>query len=435
MDNVVPLTQNLHKFIATLPGDDAIQTARKSSWAQFEEFGIPSSKLEKYKYTNLSKINLENLSTTAPAHLIPDHILAKFRLSENEVSASFVFVNGHFVPTQSILPCLPMGARIWALADALKKMPARIAPFFNNEHTASTSLTALNNATAQSGVVMWFDPKVVPEKPIEILNISTDNSLNNMKHIIVLGDEAKLELVETFIAPKDATGWTNTVINAEIGEGAQLKHYRNQREMGKSHNTGRTIANIAANGRYKGVCLDSGAALSRYDIDTHFNGTGGTMSLDGVTLASGKQHTDVTCYTQHKATDCSSDITYHNVVGGKARSVFQGKFHVEQDAQRTNDNMQCRNLLLSETAKAESKPELEIHADDVKCAHGSTTGSLDNEQLFYLTSRGISKKQAKSMLIHAFVHTTLDEIKHPGVHDHFIDAADQWLNTFEQEVL
>lgn len=421
---VVPFSRTLPQAVQALGGSSVLQAARVQALAAFTTAGLPGAKQEAYKYTNLTHIPLTQLSTTPPAHAIPAHVLAPFRLQAADVAASFVFVNGHFMPNLSLAPQLPMGGRAWALADALKQQPQQFEPFFTaNPH----SLAALNNALGSSGVAVWFGPKTVCDKPLEIINICTDNSLNNLKHIILLDDEAHLTLVETCIAPKGTTGWTNSMMHVAMGNGSNLQHHRNQREAQHSHFTSLIDLNLAEHCTYTATSLASGSKLSRYETNVVFNGPHSKVALNGVTLAAGTQHTDVTTRIRHQAAHCSAKVVQHNVVAGHARSVFQGKFYVAQEAQKTDDYMLCKNLLLSPCAKAESKPELEIYADDVKCGHGSSTGSLNKEQLYYLQARGLSAPAAKSLLVHAFVHETLENVPHPAVQQHFMAAADIWL--------
>lgn len=222
---------------------------------------------------------------------------------------------------------------------------------------------------------------------------------------------------------KSTHDWQNAVIDIRLGENATLHHFYSQNEGSQTTHTGQVEVHLAKGAHYGSAVLMQGSSLGRLTFNAHFNGEGATLRLSALQTGSDKQHQDITASFYQNVPHTRADVLCHNVMDGKAHGIFQGKFSVAKDAQQTDSAMLCKSLLLSETARATAKPELEIYADDVKCAHGATTGHLDEEALFYLQARGLSRAQATALLQQGFMQAVIEHV------------ADETLQKLLQEAL
>ncbi|GLR65880.1 Fe-S cluster assembly protein SufD [Acidocella aquatica] len=356
---------------------------------------LPTQRLESWRYTDLRALNAMSFAE-APAASLPDGLpdIGVPRL---------VFVNGRFDEAAS--SALPF-ARNFAAVDEVSDLPlARI----NAEH-------------AHDGVTLEI-PDGVDAGVVLLVSYANGGALHP-RHRVSLGAGAALTLLE--VVKGDGVYWHNPVTDIVLAQGASLAHYRLQDESQEAFHLATIRATVAADAAYESFTAVMGAKLSRAEFHVELTGAKAHTHLNAAQLLGGSQHGDFTSVVRHKAPDCSSRQTVKSVLCDSARGVFQGRIEVERVAQKTDGYQMSQALLLSPTAEMDIKPELQIYADDVKCSHGATIGALDEEQVFYLRSRGIPEDTARSMLIRAFLTEALEPVTHEGAHALFEAAIETW---------
>jgi Fe-S cluster assembly protein SufD len=284
-------------------------------------------------------------------------------------------------------------------------------------------MVALNTMLAEDGAALHvpagFDAGVV-----QLVSIVTGDADFHPRHSIHLGAGARLTLVE--ISAGQGTYLLNTVAEIHVGDGAALTHIRLQDEATTAFHVSTTYAAVAASASYDSFTLNVGARLSRTEVHAQLTGKGGIAHLNAAQLLAGSQHADFTSVVSHTAPGCQSRQTVKTVLAGRSRGVFQGKIEVARQAQKTDGYQMNQALLLSPYAEIDSKPELEIFADDVKCSHGATVGELDAEQMFYLRSRGVPEAEARSILVRAFLAEALDAVTDDTIRARLETAVETW---------
>ncbi len=260
----------------------------------------------------------------------------------------------------------------------------------------------------------------------DILFTGQAGILHSPRLKIVLEEGAELTIVERHEGA--GSYWKNMVTDIQVGANARLHHIRIQDDSAEAVNTNMVNISLGRDAIYDSFTLNIGGKLTRHEIHARIIGENAELSLNGVNLLQGEQHGDTTILIEHEAPHCRSNQFYRSILNGKARGVFQGKIHVHQAAQKTDGYQLANAILLSETSEMDTKPELEIYADDVKCSHGATTGQLDEEPVFYLRSRGLSEKQARELLIQAFVDEVVDKIADETVQSAVRERTGQWLS-------
>jgi Fe-S cluster assembly protein SufD len=387
---------------ARLPGahGDWVPAYRDRCAAALRAQGFPTRRVEAWKYTDLALLTGgvfgEPLTGIDDAVALPE-----------TANPRAVFVDGRFRADLSTLDALPYAAD--SLAQALPDVQARLGAVAAPEEHA---LAALNGMLFEDGLVVDV-PEGVAGGVLEIVSIAAASERApafHPRHLVRLGAGATLTLVETAAGPANARYLHNPVFEIELSRDARLSHGRVQREGREALFLSTVYARVADGGVYDNFTLVAGARLSRNEIHVALQGPKAEAHMNGAQLAADGQHTDTTTTLDHAAPDCSSRQTYKTVLAGKSRGVFQGKILVRQVAQKTDGYQMNQALLLSEQAEIDSKPQLEIYADDVKCSHGATVGALDAEQLFFLRSRGIPRAQAESMLVEAFLTEAVEAV-------------------------
>ena len=277
-----------------------------------------------------------------------------------------------------------------AAADArynkiIRKYLARNAGYHNN------GLTALNTAFLQSGVFIWIPKNVKSKQPLQITFVAEggSDSASFPRVLVVAEENSSATLIESFVSNGDGRYFTNAIVEIVLKDGAQLEHYRLQRESKNAFHVSTTSAELGRASRYDTTSINLGAQLSRHDISVVMDHEGAETSVDGLYMVGSDQHTDTHSVIDHKQPHCSSHQLYKGILDGNGRAVFNGKIYVREGAQKTDAMQTNKNLLLSDKARVDTKPQLEIYADDVKCAHGAAVGQIDPEELFYLETRGI----------------------------------------------
>lgn len=399
--------------IAALPGDAGVQALRQQAADIFARTGLPGRRNEDWKYTDLSRLTATLGETWWKASVaetaIPDNLgiegLDAYRL---------VFVAGEFQPQQSTIPD---GVQLLPLAELLADDPdERAHCLFKLDESAPlfNGVLAANTALAKDGLCACIGENIKLDKPLYVIYES-----NNTAHVlngVMLGQGAEATLIEHFVG-SDAinAGLSNIATYIRLQDNASLTHYRLQLEGVKQFHIGRAEVKQSRDSRYILHAVELGGNLSRADIVVDLAETGASCELNGLFVASGRQHMDHHTRIDHNAPHCVSREKYRTVLDGRSHAVFNGKIVVAEGAVKTDSAQSNANLLLSKNAEIDTKPELEIYHDDVKCAHGVTVGQLDETQLFYLKSRGLSEQEARQLLTFAFADEVLVAMNIPRV--------------------
>jgi Fe-S cluster assembly protein SufD len=407
--------------LGDLPGASALpcRRRREESFARVEALGFPGPKAEAWKYTQLAP--LAKLEFRLPERVeVGLAELAPF-LIDDPAATRLVFLNGRFAPNLSDALSAENGVRVASLDQALERGEADcldVLPGAEDEDGEEGALSALNAALAAGGCLIDLADHAAPRGPVQLLFVSLGQerpTLISPRNLVVLGDGGRLDLVESHVALGGSGNLTNLVNRIVVGRGAQLRHDRLQQGEVAGNLIGRTIYRIAADARLTQSLATLGGALVRNETLALVEGRGAELQLNGLYLTRARQHVDNTIRVDHAAPGSVSDQFYKGVLDGEARAVFAGKIVVRRDAQKTNAYQANNNLLLSPDVEIDTKPELEIFADDVKCSHGATSGELDERELFYLRSRGLDRATARSMLTFAFADEVIERFANTAV--------------------
>jgi Fe-S cluster assembly protein SufD len=416
-----PFLENFDRFESALQ-PSWLLPLRKAGIARFAELGFPTVKEEDWRFTNVAPLARLPLR---PAGEPADDAAAKAALEKYIFAglpgARLVFVNGQYSTALSSLHGLPEGVRVSNLMAALvadseflKRQFSLYAPANHN------AFAALNQAFfTDGGFVQVPDGVSVPE-PIQFIFISTagqDGETITPRNLVVAGANSRATIIESYLAADKAAYFTNTVTEIAAGDNAVLEHVKFQDESNAAFH----LATMAAQlGRASNVSIHSfalGAKLSRTNIRAKLAGEGLECILNGLYLTRGEQLADHHMIVEHAQPHCASHEYFNGILDDKSKGVFHGRILVQEIAQKTDAKQTNKNLLLSDHATADTKPQLEIYADDVKCTHGATVGQLNDESIFYLRSRGIGTENARRMLIHAFAGEIIARVKHDAVRE------------------
>lgn len=400
-----------------LPGQavPAVRVLREQGLARFAELGFPTTRLEDWKYTNVSAIAgqlfkpvngaLSNVSSgQLQSHLFAD--LLAHRL---------VFVNGRYAPALSSVGALPTGVTVGSLAEILATRPAIVEPHLGKiAPTGTNGFTALNAALFADGACVHLARGAVVEQPIYVVYVTTGDAESVMtapRNLVALEESAQATVIEQYLALGDARYLTNVVTEAALGANSRLEQYRLQQESAKSYHIGAWHVRQARDSRFLSHTVDLGGLLARNDLHSVLSAEGTECEFNGLYVVDGRSHVDNHTCVDHAKPRGTSREYYKGVLDGMARAVFNGRVVVHPDAQQTDAQQMNNNLLLSRNAEVDTKPQLEIYADDVKCSHGATVGQLDADALFYLRSRAVDEQAARDLLTYAFANDVLSRMK------------------------
>jgi Fe-S cluster assembly protein SufD len=389
----------------------ALRRLRRAGIERFVELGFPTSRNEDWRFTNVTPI-----ARTA------------FRLAERvrgdevrplldkvpQFRKRLVFVNGCFMPGLSNILDLPKGVVLDGLAQVLETRPALVEPHLaQHADYEEHAFTALNTGFTADGGFLLVPRGVALEAPIHLVYLSTARSptMAHPRNLIVLEPSSQATIVETYLGPEAHVYLTNAVTEIVIGENARLDHYKLQSESKSAFHVATTQVHQARSSNFSTHSIGLGGSLVRNEVRVRLDGPGCEATVNGLYSISGTQHHDNHTVIDHAQPHCASHELYKGILDDKAHGVFNGKIFVRQDAQKTDAKQTNQTLLLSDDATINTKPQLEIYADDVKCTHGATVGQLDAEALFYLRSRGLAEAEARALLLFAFANDIIDRIK------------------------
>lgn len=410
----------LTKIPATDGGSEWLAKLRRTAVDNAERTGLPGVRTEAWKFTNLNALKaLEPVAATGTAEIARPATFAGLEAVEMHLS------NG----TLTHADTMPEGVELVGLSDP-DSAPDWVSETLGTiADTGPHPFTAINTGAFSGGVALRIRRGASVDTPI-LLMVDTGGDAEQTvaahpRVLIVVEDGATADMIE--IHTGRGAYVNNAVTEISIGKDARLGHYKLQAESGEAFHIAMTAAHCADNSTYDSFALSTGARLARNEIRATLDGRHIEYRINGGYLACGDQHLDTSTFIDHARPDCASHELYKGVLADRAHGVFQGKILVRPDAQKTDGYQMNRALLLSREAEINSKPELEIYADDVKCSHGATVGELEDDQLFYLMARGIPRERARAMLVAAYVDEAIDQIQREPVREAFRSAAADWM--------
>ncbi|MEP6718773.1 MAG: Fe-S cluster assembly protein SufD [bacterium] len=407
---------------------------REGAIERFLELGFPSVKEEEWKYTNVAAIARAEFQPAVSSDHTPrsEAELELIRSVPETSSSQLVFVDGGLRKDLSTLTALPQQVVAIDLgqamaderySDIVRTHLARQADYVVN------GFTALNTAFINHGAFVYIPKGVVVEVAIHLLFIaSSERTANFPRVLIVAGENSKATIIENYVSAATEEYLTNGVVEVVLQEGARLEHYKVQRESVEAFHVATTAVGLGRNASYDTTTITFGAQLSRHDIVVTMDHEGAECWVDGLYLVTGSQHADTHSVIDHRQAQCTSHQLYKGILDGKSRAVFNGKVFVRHNAQKTDAMQTNKNLLLSNEARVDTKPQLEILADDVKCAHGAAVGQIDEDELFYLETRGIHPDLGRNLLTYGFAEEVIAKIKIDSIRHELDEAVLHRLN-------
>lgn len=391
---------------------------RRAAFARFADQGFPPARSEDWKYTSTRPLEKRSFTPVpATSDAISSAPLQPVLL-RNTATSALIFVNGLYQPTAHSMPHVP-GLRITSLESALLNSPAQLeAALASSSVWGNDPFTALNTAFLRDGIVIELDDGVQLDAPLQLVFVSTRQAQALACHpriLLRLGRGARAMLVEAWFGLEGATNFINSYTQIALDEAAQLEHLTLQRESNQEFHVSRIQVAQQCGSRYHSHTFNLGGSWVRTDLHVRLLAPQAEAMLSGLYHVGGTQHVDNHTCIEHLAPQTRSNELYRGIIGGHAHAVFNGKVLVAEHAVKTDAAQSNNNLLLSRQAEIDTKPELEIYADDVKCSHGATVGQLDEDALFYLRSRGLALEQARDLLLGAFALVVLERIASPSL--------------------
>ncbi|HEY0256217.1 MAG TPA: Fe-S cluster assembly protein SufD [Candidatus Methylacidiphilales bacterium] len=413
--------------ISTIPGEpEWVSSRRKSELARFVEKGLPSVREEDWRFTNVKPVaGLAFEPAGRPADPGAE-VLEAFPLAKLPGSR-LVFINGHFFPALSSIGERGADAKIMTLAEALVREPELIKRhLFQSSQDRETSFGALNGGLFRDGAFIYVPKGVSLADPVHLLYLFTPGGSGEAsypRNLIVAEEGAQLTVVESYAGTIPGKYFTNGVTELAAGDGASIEYLKLQDESRESFHLGTIAVSVGRASRVRIHSMALGAKLSRTNIHAKLAGEGAECLLNGLYVVDEERLADHYMIVDHAMPHGTSHEYFNGILAGKSKGVFHGRIIVELDAQKTDAKQTNKNLLLSDDATIDTKPQLEIYADDVKCTHGATIGQLSDEAIFYLRSRGIPRETARRMLIHAFAGEIIDRVRHEAIREELNDLV------------
>jgi Fe-S cluster assembly protein SufD len=393
---------------------------RQEAFRRFENLGFPTTRQEEWRFTNVKRIAETEFALAEIPPPLSRETISPFVLDEDYLR--LVFVNGHYVGDLSATAATPQGAVVSSLSAALADQPALIEDHLGQLASDDNAyFAALNSAFIRDGAFVHVPRGVVVERPIHLLFISTDNSSPTASHprnLIIAQRETQATIIESYVGLNDGVYLTNAVTEVSVAENAVVDHCKLQQESAHGYHVATTQVRQQRASRFSSHYFSLGGQLVRNEVDVTLDDEGCECTLNGLYIAAGDQHMDNRTRIDHTKPHCNSHELYKGILDERAKGVFNGKIYVHPDAQKTDAKQSNRVLLLSDDAVIDTKPQLEIYADDVKCTHGATVGQIDETALYYLRSRGISEDLARSLLVFAFGNEIASELKLEAIRAH-----------------
>jgi Fe-S cluster assembly protein SufD len=425
------------RVAGSLPGNDLpwLRAKRESAIKRFFELGFPTRRNEAWKYTRLAPIEKRAFVPAKATSEVSSADAERFYLSETDCH-HLVFVDGHYSAPLSSPGELPEGVLIEDLSGALERTPELLAEILTDGDSENHhAFSALNSAFMHDGALVRLPKDGVVTYPIHLIFVATgkqDDFVTNPRVVIHAERGSRAAIVESYVSLNDAVYFNNMRTDVTVGASACIEHYKLQRESRKAFHISELRVHQSAASAFHSHSFSFGGALARNDIRVGLDAEGAVCTLNGLFLADGRQHVDFHTYIDHYKPGCVSKEFYKGILSGRARGVFNGAVYVHPGAIKTDAHQSNKNLLLSRDAEIDTKPQLEIYADDVKCSHGATIGQLDENMLFYLRSRGIDERAARGLLVYGFARDIIDRIEVIAIRNRLAESLLRWLPHADQ---
>jgi Fe-S cluster assembly protein SufD len=426
-------SKGFQEFRKEAPGNGItwMESLREEGIKKFLELGFPTPENEDWRFTNVTPIARTVFSIEKNGHgQLAPAVLDKYTFPKLK-TIRLVFVDGAYTPGLSDVSALPKGVKVLSLPSALSSEDELVKKYLSKYADFSKeAFTALNTAFMQDGGFVYIPGATRLREPVHLLYITAngDNpTMTNHRNLIVVGDNCEANIIEHYVSLDESVYFSNVVTELVVGENSSVGHYMIECESRKAFNvsTLRVQQGRSSNIRSHSVLL--GGALVRNNVHPVLAGEGCDSLINGLFMPTGRQHMDNYMVVEHASPHCDSRQFYNGVLDGRSRGVFHGRIIVHKDAQKTDAKQTNRNLLLSDHAQIDTKPQLEIYADDVKCTHGATIGQMDENAVFYLRSRGIKDETARDILLGAFTSGTLESMQLEGIRDYCEGLVAEWF--------
>ncbi|MDA0323301.1 MAG: Fe-S cluster assembly protein SufD [Verrucomicrobia bacterium] len=389
--------------------------ARRRAFDDFRQRGLPTRRDEEWKYTNVRQLG--DVSYRLPESATPTSNLDAYAAYRDDADLELIFIDGVFDAAQSRLADLPAGVWAGSVEQALPGHGDVIQQFLSAWDGAD-AFAYLNGAFLETGAFIDVDPNTVVPVMIHVLHVITDAgkaSMTSPRTFVRVGRSSEVRILESFVSHSGEACFINQISDMDVAENAHLEHCMVQAQGLEATHIGTTRVRQAAHSHVATFACALGAKLARHNLRVELNGEGTHTNLDGLYATKDGQHVDNHTSIDHRHPNSTSNQLYKGVLNGKSRAVFNGKIFVRDIAQKTNAYQLNRNLMLGPECKVDTKPQLEIFADDVKCTHGAAIGQLDDEEIFYLESRGISREHAVRLLSHGFARDVFERVQDEGI--------------------
>jgi len=413
--------KSFREFESSLNGEAAspIHELRKSAIVKLEELDFPTIKNEDWKYTNILPMLSYSFRPAGKTTLKKEDI-KKYFINDVDVHLA-ALVNGRFSEELSDIGTLPEGVIVDSLANIIKNNPGLVQKYLGKYINIENGFVALNTAFTLDGLFICIPDNIVLEKQIHILHLSGNGGehvLSQPRNIIIAGKNSKAGLIESYNSINNTVNLTNVISEVIALENSHVEIYKIQNESHENFHINRTQVEQKKGSELTVYTATFGGAITRNDLNTVLDGENCTANLYGLYIIDSSQHVDNHTLIDHAKPYCQSNELYKGVLNDRSHGVFNGKVFVRKDAQKTNAYQSNKAILLSKDALIDTKPQLEIFADDVKCSHGAAIGQLDEESVFYLRSRGIGEEKARTVLIRAFANDVFELIESEPLHNH-----------------
>ncbi|HET6349981.1 MAG TPA: Fe-S cluster assembly protein SufD [Candidatus Krumholzibacteria bacterium] len=413
-----------------------VHELRRAGFETFRTLGFPSLREEDWRFTRTRPIAELDFMPAEVATNVDEAAIVAHTFDDSHCHR-LVFVNGRVSAGLSRIGKLPRGVWIGALSDALRERGDRVKTLLGKGVDLGTQrFVALNTAFWSDGMYVEVADSVVLDRPIHVVHVTVPGSTPAMTHprLVVVADRgAEVAIAESHIGLGDAQYFTNAVSEMVCGDNASLTHWKVQRESTRAFHVAMQTARVGASARFSTMNICMGGALVRNDVHTLLAGEGIDARVDGLYLAGGRQHVDNHTFIRHGQPHCHSFELYKGILDGHSRGVFNGRIYVDPVAQKTDAKQENNCMLISDDARINSNPQLEIFADDVKCTHGAAIGKTDDESLFYLRSRGIPLTEARDLMVYAFASEVLERITEEPLKVRLEDDIFDWLERSRRE--
>lgn len=425
------LVADFHARESVMNGEasSAFHQKKRAALAEFDKLGFPTTRNEEWKYSNVKDLISVSYNFNAGSSLeLAD--LEDLKIPAQDANIIY-FVNGHYNAELSRIISSQDQIMISSLSEAYKSNPALVNSYFNElVKDQDDAFTALNTAFAQDGIFIHIADNKVVEHPVILRFLSdarTEHVGSQPRNIISVGRNAQVKLAEAFRTLGTQRSFTNAVTEIYVAEDANVEYYKVQNESDNAYHIGTTQVRMLDRSHFYAGTVTLNGRFTRNNLNIILDGESCDAHMYGLYFPDGTQHVDNHTVADHRKPNSESNELYKGILRDKSKGVFNGKIFVREDAQKTNAFQSCKNIVLSTEATMNTKPQLEIFADDVKCSHGTTTGQIDEEALFYMRSRGISRPEAMALLMFAFCADVVSQIKIDSVREYLENVIAQKL--------